>query len=51
MKQNPIITQNNLMQITGLSRRGVEWQIKKLKGNGEIKRIGSDKGGHWVVND
>ena len=40
MKQYPIITQNNLMQITGLTRRVVEWQIKKLKENGKIERIG-----------
>jgi len=51
MKQNPIITQNNLTQITGLARRGVEWQIKKLKENSKIKRVGGAKGGHWIVND
>ncbi len=40
-----------LMAITGLTRRGVEWNPDKLKKSGKIRRIGPDKGGHWEVVD
>lgn len=49
MKENPHITQKELEELTGLSRSGVEWNIKKLKEEGIIKRVGPDKGGHWKV--
>ncbi|URA10320.1 winged helix-turn-helix transcriptional regulator [Thermospira aquatica] len=49
IKENPTITINELVKITGLSRRGVEWNIEKLKQQGKLKRIGSDKGGYWEV--
>ncbi len=47
IKENPQITQKNLMIKTGLTRRGVEWNLKKLKDAGRISRIDPDKGGHW----
>ena len=37
--------------VTGLTRRGVEWNLRKLKGEGIIKRVGPAKGGHWEVID
>ena len=46
---NPQITQKELMEKTGLTRRGVEWNLKKLKADSKIRRIGPDKGGHWQV--
>ena len=49
MIKKPKITQKELIEITGLSRRGVEWNIKRLKEKNAIKRVGSDKGGKWVV--
>ncbi|MFH0940356.1 MAG: RNA-binding domain-containing protein [Candidatus Omnitrophota bacterium] len=51
IKENPQITQKKLMVKTGLTRRGVEWNLKKLKDAGRIRRIGPDKGGHWEVRD
>lgn len=48
--QNPEITQNELQLATGLSRRGVEWNIQKLKARGIIERIGPNNGGYWKVN-
>ena len=32
-----------------ISNKGVEWNLKTLKDEGVIKRIGPDKGGHWEV--
>ena len=49
MCENPFVTQQQLMQITGLSRRGVEWQLKHLKEKSIIRRVGADKGGHWEI--
>ena len=33
----------------GITQKAVEKQIARLKADGIIKRIGSDKGGHWLV--
>lgn len=47
---NPKTTTKNIISATGLTRRGLEYQLKKLKETGKIERIGSDKGGYWKVN-
>ena len=49
IKINPNVTLKELQSKTGLSRRGVEWNMAKLKSEGKIERIGPDKGGHWKV--
>ena len=49
IKNNSKITQNKLIEVTGLTRRGVEWNLAKLKEKGIIKRIGPAKGGYWEV--
>lgn len=47
--EKPSISIAELQQKTGLSRRGVEWQLDSLKQKGILKRIGPDKGGRWEV--
>jgi ATP-dependent DNA helicase RecG len=47
---NPKTTTKNRLFATGLTRRGVEYQLNKLKESGKIERIGSDKGGSWKAN-
>jgi ATP-dependent DNA helicase RecG len=27
----------------------VEWQVRKLKQSGVLRRVGPDKGGHWEI--
>ena len=49
IESNPQITVRELTKIVGLSRRGVEKNIKKLQEHGILKRVGPDKGGHWEV--
>lgn len=49
LRANPRITQARLAVETGLSRRGIEWNLSELKKNKQIRRIGPDKGGHWEV--
>ena len=46
---NPKITQKELMDEINLTRRGIEWNLKKLKDEGRILRIGPAKGGYWKV--
>ena len=49
IRSNPQITQKEIMEKTGLTRRGVEWNLKKLKNENKIRRVGPDKGGHWTL--
>ena len=46
---NPYITTAELSQLTGLSISGIEKNLRQLKEQNKIKRIGPDKGGHWEV--
>ena len=39
------------MEITGLTRRGIEWNLQQLKAKGIIIRVGPDNGGHWEIAD
>jgi ATP-dependent DNA helicase RecG len=38
-----------MIKATGLSRRGVEYQLGKLKDSGKLTRIGSTKAGYWKL--
>jgi hypothetical protein len=49
MKTNPKVTTRELEAITGLSRRGIEYHLDKLKKNKLIERIGPTKGGTWKI--
>lgn len=46
---DPEITTAELAQAIGLTVKGVEWNIRKMKDAGILKRIGPDKGGRWEV--
>jgi len=39
----------SLAGFLGLSAKGIEWNLKKLKSEGLIERVGADKGDHWKV--
>jgi len=47
--KNPKITIKEIQKETGLSRRGVEYNIDRLKKEGILNRIGPDKGGYWKI--
>ncbi|MDR0486241.1 MAG: DUF977 family protein [Elusimicrobiota bacterium] len=49
VKTNPKITTKELVEIAGIGIKGIEKNIKELKAQGKIRRIGADKGGHWEV--
>ncbi len=49
IKDNPHITIKELAEQVEISDRAVKNHIKKLKDEGFLERIGSDKGGFWEV--
>ena len=49
IEKNPYITTSELSQLIGLSISGIEKNLRQLKEQNKIKRIGPDKGGHWEV--
>jgi len=49
IQENQNITASELAETLGISQKGIEWQLKKLKEDGKLIRIGPDKGGHWEV--
>jgi len=49
IKSNPKITTAELAGTLEITVKGIEWNIKKLKERGIIKRIGPAKGEYWKV--
>ena len=49
IKANPIATALELSKLLNLTAKGVEWNLRKLKNDGLLKRVGPDFGGHWEV--
>ena len=49
IKNNPEITQTQMAEILGLTRDGISYNIKQLKENDVIDRIGPTKNGKWII--
>lgn len=49
IKDNPDITQTEMASKLGITRDGISYNIKQLKDNGIIERIGSTKKGSWKI--
>ena len=49
IKDNPFIIQDELSKVIGLSRKSIIQNMKKMKDNGLIKRVGAAKNGHWKI--
>ena len=49
IKDNQNISIEEMADKCGLTRDGIKYQIKKLKQEGILRRIGPDKGGHWEI--
>ena len=47
--QNPSITTKELAEMIGLSIAGIEKNLRQMKENNQIRRVGPDKGGYWEV--
>jgi ATP-dependent DNA helicase RecG len=48
--ENNEITIEELPKILGRSTRAIEMQLKSLKSENRIERIGPNKGGYWKIN-
>ena len=51
LKKSPYATAGQLAEELGLTIDGVDYNIRKLKKQDRIVRIGGDKGGHWEINE
>ena len=49
IKENPDITQTEMASKLGITRDGISYNIKQLKDNGIIERLGSTKKGSWRI--
>lgn len=49
IKKNPSITQTQMANALGINRDGVSYNIKQLKDNGVIERVGATKNGRWII--
>ena len=49
IKTNPYVTQEELADIIGITKKSITANMKKLQNSGLIKRIGANKNGHWQV--
>jgi len=51
IKEDNKISANKLSKNIGISQRKIEDNILKLKNKKRIKRVGSPRGGHWLIFD
>lgn len=51
IQKKPTITTKEIAEEVGISISGVEYNIRKLKDQHRIERIGADFGGFWKVNN
>ena len=49
LASNPSLSAGDIAEQIGLTKRGVEKQLKKFRNLGIITRIGSDKTGYWEI--
>ena len=49
IKADPRVTTAELSRATGLTAKGIEWNLRKLKEAGLLRRVGPAKGRHWEV--
>jgi len=49
IRVNRGISMDTMASSLGLTRKGVEWQVRKLTQSGTLRRVGPDKGGHWEI--
>jgi ATP-dependent DNA helicase RecG len=49
LSQNPELSIPEVAELIGKSESATERAIRKLRGEGKIRRAGPAKGGHWEV--
>ncbi len=48
-RDRPQITAAELAGEIGITVKGIQWNLDRLKRTGALRRIGPDKGGHWEI--
>jgi predicted HTH transcriptional regulator len=51
IKQNPKVTTLELSALLDLTIDGIKWNLKKLKEENKIRRVGSKKDGYWEITE
>ena len=51
LKANPKLAARELAALLGITPRAVEKQIARLRKEGQLRRVGPTKGGHWEVTE
>ena len=51
MRRNPKISASKISKAIGIAHRNAQSHIRVLKQMGLVERVGTAKGGHWIVND
>ena len=51
ISKSPSISSQEIADNLGITKKAVEWQIKRLKGDNIIARVGPARGGKWEVID
>jgi predicted HTH transcriptional regulator len=51
MAENPNVTHDGLSAAISLGRKTVQRHIRSLKDEGQIRRVGSDRAGHWEITE
>lgn len=49
IRKNPFVTREELSEQLHLTLDGIDWNLRKMKKEGKLKRIGPKKGGHWEI--
>ena len=49
--KSPSVTQQELQELTGLSRSGVRYILQQMRAAGKLDRIGSTKKGKWILKE
>lgn len=49
VRVNPKTTAQKVAHALGVTDRTIKRHLKTLRGQGRLRRVGSDKAGHWEV--
>ncbi|MDD5483110.1 MAG: ATP-binding protein [Kiritimatiellae bacterium] len=49
LRKNPAMSASELAKTTGLTIKGIEWHLTRLRTAGLIRHVGARKGGYWKV--
>ncbi|MBI5103137.1 MAG: winged helix-turn-helix transcriptional regulator [Nitrospirae bacterium] len=47
ISEDPSVSTEEMSKRIGITKKGIEWQIMRMKKEGILQRIGPAKGGYW----